>query len=127
MPGAAELLQGLAARGVDLGIVTRNNLTCANITLAACGFDHHFDDEHILHRDTCAPKPAPDGVNHLLSLWQADPGNAVMVGDYPFDLQAGRGAGTATIYIDTSGSFPWRDDADVCVSSLHELTPVHTS
>ena len=44
-----------------------------------------------------------------------------MVGDYLFDLQAGRRAGTATIYLDTTGQFTFRDEADLCVKSLHEI------
>jgi phosphoglycolate phosphatase-like HAD superfamily hydrolase len=41
-----------------------------------------------------------------------------MVGDYQFDLLAGRAAGTATVYVDPSGEFPFARHADVSVRSL---------
>jgi len=44
-----------------------------------------------------------------------------MVGDYIHDLDAGINAGAATVYIDTSGAFQFRDSADVCVQQLSEL------
>ncbi|MEM7292745.1 MAG: HAD family hydrolase [Pseudomonadota bacterium] len=121
MPGAADLLKSLHDNGVQLGILTRNNLPCAHITLAACGFDHYFGEPTLLHRDSCAPKPEPDGVIKLLKHWQASADDAVMVGDYLYDLQAGRRAGTGTIYLDTSGQFTFRDHADFCVASLSDI------
>ena len=124
MPGAAELLATLYQRGDRLGILTRNNSDCAEITLSACGFDHYFEQEHVLHRDSCPPKPEPDGVHKLLDHWGADASDAVMVGDYLFDLQSGRRAGSATIYIDTEGEFPWAAEADICIAHLSELLPI---
>jgi phosphoglycolate phosphatase-like HAD superfamily hydrolase len=44
-----------------------------------------------------------------------------MVGDYLFDLQAGRAAGTATIYLDPTGRFPYAEHADLRARSLKEL------
>lgn len=124
MPGAGELLDALHQCGARLGILTRNNQASADTTLAACGFDHYFAKGDVLHRDSCAPKPEPDGVNRLLADWRAQPSDAVVVGDYLFDLQAGRRAGTATIYIDTSARFPWSEHADISVSHLADLLPI---
>ena len=124
MPGAKELLDSLQNLGVRLGILTRNNRTCTHITLAACGFDHYFNKADILHRDSCPPKPEPDGVHQLMRNWQADASDAVVVGDYLFDLQAGKRAGAATIYIDTSALFPWAEHSDISISHLEELLPL---
>jgi phosphoglycolate phosphatase-like HAD superfamily hydrolase len=57
----------------------------------------------------------------LLSLWGVDGKETVMVGDYLFDLVAGREAGAATIYVDPSGHFPYAEHADICVGGLGEL------
>ena len=122
MPGSAELLATLSRRSARLGIITRNMMPVAHKTLAACGLETYFERPAILDRDSSIPKPAPDGVLHLLEQWQAAPDDAVMVGDYLFDLQAGRAAGVATIHVDTTGTFPWPELADICVTSLHELT-----
>ena len=116
--GAYELLSMLANQGCRLGVLTRNSKPTAEATLAVCGLDHFFEPAYILSRDCCAPKPSPAGILHLLTAWQAPPQEAVMVGDYVFDLEAGRQAGTATVYIDPTGAFPWQATADASVTTL---------
>ena len=120
-PGAGVLLGLLRRRGVRLGIVTRNTRVTARATLAVSDLDRHFLDEDIIGRQDAAPKPDPGGIERLLEIWGAEPGDAVMVGDYLFDLQAGRAAGVSTVYVDPTGGFPWRDHADAHVTSLVEL------
>jgi phosphoglycolate phosphatase-like HAD superfamily hydrolase len=75
----------------------------------------------IVGRDEAEPKPSPDGIQYLLGHWGAQPHEAVMVGDFLFDLQAGRAAGVTTVHVDTSGEFAWREHADTMVRDLHEL------
>jgi HAD superfamily hydrolase (TIGR01509 family) len=120
-PGCVELLNALVEKGASLGIVTRNGKEIAEVTLAACGIDHYFTNSTIVSRDCCAPKPDPAGINLLLSLWQAKPADAVMVGDYYFDLQTGRSASVATVHLDVTKAFAWPELTDVSVSSLTEL------
>ncbi|MFT6306702.1 MAG: HAD superfamily hydrolase (TIGR01509 family) [Patiriisocius sp.] len=120
-PGCVELLDALLEKGASLGIVTRNGKQIAEVTLAACGIDHYFTSSTIVSRDCCTPKPDPAGVNLLLSQWQAAPTDAVMVGDYVFDLQTGHSAGVATVHLDVTKTFPWPELTDVSVSSLAEL------
>ena len=67
------------------------------------------------------PKPEPDGILALLSTWEALPTEAVMVGDYKFDLMAGQRAGTVTVYIDNDGEFTWSEYADYGVRSLKAI------
>ena len=45
----------------------------------------------------------------------------VMVGDYLFDLQTGRNAGTATIHVDRTGSFLWPELTDIGVRTPEDL------
>ena len=113
MTGALELLDRLSQRGVQLAILTRNTLPVVEHTLEACGIAHFFPRQHIFDRDACEPKPSPDGINQLLRMWQADPADTVMVGDYLFDLQAGKEAGVITIHLDRKGVFAWPDFADI--------------
>ena len=121
--GAAELLEHLLAQGAQIGILTRNNLLNIEITLEAAGLLHYFREEDLLSRDCAAPKPAADGIHKLLSGWSAAVEDGVMVGDYIHDLDAGINAGTATVYLDTSGEFPFKASANVCVKQLSELLP----
>ena len=119
--GAHALLERLCARGARLGIVTRNSFANALETLRACELARFFAPECVLGREAAAPKPDPEGIRRLLAHWRAEPHQAVMVGDYRYDLLAGRAAGTATVYVDLSGGFQFAEHADVSVDSLHAL------
>ena len=121
MQGASELLQKLHENGRQLAILTRNTMPVVKQTLLACKIDHFFPLDHILDRDSCMPKPSPDGIRHLLDLWQAEAGDTVMVGDYLYDLEAGKGAGVATVHLDTRGDVDWSEFTDIRVEELGEL------
>ena len=58
---------------------------------------------------------------HLLAGWSAQAERAVMVGDYLFDLLAGRLAGTMTVLVDPEGRFEHAHAADACVERLDLL------
>ena len=122
MQGARELLCKLQQQGCQLAILTRNTMPVVQHTLQACAIEHFFPLDHILDRDSCMPKPSPDGINHLLRFWQADADDTVMVGDYLYDLEAGKGAGVATIHLDTRGDVDWSEYTDIRVENLGEIT-----
>lgn len=119
--GAGELLEGLRERGHQVGILTRNSEANAVATLDACGLLGYFDESSIVGRESSAPKPSPDGVELLLRRWQAAPTRALVVGDYRYDLEAGRAAGTAAVYFDAHASRLWESLADHRVERLVEL------
>jgi HAD superfamily hydrolase (TIGR01509 family) len=120
--GALELLQQLQDCGAHVGILTRNTRENALRTLQLVGLDSYFDPIHVLGRDEALPKPDPDGIQRLANIWGVEPTSTVMVGDYQYDLQAGRSAGSLTVHVDTSSSFRWPELADVSVTSLLELS-----
>lgn len=123
-PGAGRLLEHLLKRGSRVGILTRNTREIALHTLGLIGLKDHFSPEDILGREEAAPKPDPEGINKLLKAWSATPDDAVMVGDYLFDLQVGRAAGTATIHVDRTSAFPWSELADMEVPDMLRLAEV---
>jgi HAD superfamily hydrolase (TIGR01509 family) len=120
-PGAAALLDSLAARGARTGVLTRNSHASALATLQAAGLERFFDPDDVVGREQAAPKPRPDGIRRLLARWRARAADAVMVGDYRFDLEAGRAAGTATVWVDALGSGLWSAHADLRVERLDQL------
>jgi HAD superfamily hydrolase (TIGR01549 family) len=120
-PGAGRLLEELSRRGSRVGILTRNTREIALHTLGLIGLKQYFAADAVLGRDEAAPKPDPEGIARLLGSWESGPEEAVMVGDYLFDLQVGRAAGTATIHVDRSGAFRWPELADLAVADLDEL------
>lgn len=119
--GAHELLAYLHTQQAHMGILTRNSLQNIEVTLRAAGLWDYFSVDNLVSRDCVPPKPHPAGIERLLAQWQGVAQEAVMVGDYLYDLQAGRAAQTSTIYIDPSSKFNHRAYADVCISQLHEL------
>ena len=121
--GAAELLESLLANGCNIGILTRNNLANIQVTLEAAGLYHYFDEADLVSRDCIAPKPAPDGIFHLVERWQGDISDALMIGDSIHDINAGNNANTMSVYYDPTGEFEHRQQADICVSSLYDLIP----
>ncbi|HMV42826.1 MAG TPA: HAD family hydrolase [Leptospiraceae bacterium] len=122
--GTIELLQALSDNGCSLGILTRNSLINTEETLRASGLNQFFREDFIISRDQATPKPSPDGIHILLDKWNASPNDAVMVGDYIFDLEAGNRAGLKTIYVDPTGEFVFRSHASHCVRQLDEVLEI---
>lgn len=108
--GAVALVRALQGAGCRLGILTRNVRSLAQVTLQAIGLGDVFAEEDIIGRDEAEPKPSPDGLQYFLRRWQVDPARVVMVGDYRFDLECGRAAGTRTLLVNAPDN-PWPDMA----------------
>jgi HAD superfamily hydrolase (TIGR01509 family) len=122
--GAREFLDTLVERGCKLGVVTRNNRRNLDESLRLIECEDLFPPEVRLSRDDPPAKPAPDPLLRLLDAWSAPAEDAVMVGDAIYDLQAGRAAGTATLYLDPSGGEgPHGEWADARFSNWLELLP----
>ena len=109
--GAVELVRELAGRGYRLGILTRNARELAHVTLQAIGLADCFAAEDVLGRDDAPPKPDPGGLLKLARAWEVAPQEMVMVGDYRFDLDCGRAAGTKTVLVNLPEN-PWSELAD---------------
>lgn len=109
--GAVELVRELAGRGYQLGILTRNARELAHVTLEAIGLADCFAADSVLGRDEAPPKPHPGGLLKLAEAWEVEPARMVMVGDYRFDLDCGRAAGTRTVLVNLPDN-PWPELTD---------------
>ncbi len=96
---ALALLDTHTGAGCKLGVLTRNTLEGARITLRAAGLDSFFASGDVLGREQAEPKPKPDGVQALLRQWTAAPSDTVVVGDWVHDVDAGLAAGTWAILV----------------------------
>ena len=96
-PGAGRVLSTLREQETKLAIVTSKHSGVARRTLECCGLWGSFDAIVCADEVEC-PKPDPEPVRLALErLGLAGEANdVVFVGDSPFDLQAGRAAGTHT-------------------------------
>ncbi len=124
--GVAELISILTGNNVRMGIITRNTKENARLSLEKIGILSFFEDETILGRTQAPPKPDPTAILHLLSYWNATPDQAVMVGDYLFDLETGKTAGTATIHVSQNEEATWPDLTDIHATSLLKIVRMFT-
>ena len=123
MPTAGETIARLRQRALKLGVVTSRLSDGADRILEAMELRHCFDViiglEHVQK-----PKPDPEPVLVALARLGVSANRAVMVGDTPDDVIAGRRAGGATVGV-TTGVFDAdalaAAGADVVVERLAEL------
>lgn len=94
--GARQLLDGLRARGLKVGVVTSKTRTRMSCDLEVSDFEGCFDVV-VTGDDVTFGKPDPEGVRASLVALGVPAHQAVMVGDGPVDIRAGRAAGTRTI------------------------------
>ncbi len=97
---AIETLKWLRTGGIRVGIVTRNCRRAVEHLLSRFPLHH----EVLLTRgETPRVKPDPIHLHLALERLGVPPAAAVMVGDHPMDIQAGRAAGMGTLGILSRG------------------------
>ena len=113
MPGAKQLLEELKGDNLKLGIFTRNCRVVADLTIRRLGMQVDL----LVTRDDAPPKPHSDGLELMLSQWNINAEEALFVGDYIFDIKAGKQAGVCTIlYAPTPPTF--EHSADFVIDKL---------
>lgn len=97
--GVANALAQLKANGVKMGVVTSKLHWLANRGLECCGLAQYMD---VLMGpdDYEGEKPNPEPVVAGCAALNADPAECWYVGDSPYDIAAGNGAGCRTIAVD---------------------------
>lgn len=120
-PGARETLESLRARGLHVGILTRNRKQ--NAHAIAEKHDLHFDA--VVGREDGPVKPDTFGVQHLCRHFQVAPSETLLVGDYLFDLQCARAAGAIPVLIANHPQADrFADEADFQITQLDEILQI---
>lgn len=118
--GAVEVVAALRARGLKTALLTRNSAESVRTVLARCGLE--FDCW--LSREDAEPKPSPEAVLKIAGRFGVAPREVLMVGDYVFDIQAGRAAGSWTAFV-LSPKVPTPPaEADFVIGDLRELLDI---
>ncbi|HEV3146932.1 MAG TPA: HAD family hydrolase [Gemmataceae bacterium] len=115
--GAKECLEWLKAKGLKLGLLSRNSRRSVFTVLERCGLQL----DKVVAREDAPFKPSPHGLWLIGNAWQVPPAEVLMVGDYLYDLQAGRSAGTRTALITHGKEWPFVHLADLTFPSFQEL------
>ena len=80
--------------------------------------------EVILGRENGPIKPDPWSILSICQQWGVEPRRVVFLGDYLFDMQAGRNAGTPTVFFSRGrprGSLSGEELADYVLDSFLDL------
>jgi len=115
--GAREAIETLRARGLKTALLTRNSAQSVRTVLERFGLE--FDC--CLSREDAEPKPSPEAVLQIAQRFGVPPQEVLMVGDYVFDVQAGRAAGARTVFVRNAKVPVLPAEADYAIGDLREL------
>lgn len=118
-PGAAELLDRLRSENRRIGLITRN---CRQSVEHICA-KHNLRFDAVSTRENDGPdKPDPFPFYYVCEKLNAQPHQALMVGDYLFDLLCGKNAGAQSVLVCTNKDYSdFLDQADFAIHNLTEL------
>ncbi len=117
--GVVEILENLKKRGIKTALLTRNSRRSVETILKR----HNLKFDVVMSRDDAPPKPSPQPVLLISKKLGLRPEELLMVGDFHFDVQAGRAAGARTAFLLNSTYHP-PQDADYHIHSLEELLQI---
>jgi len=122
--GCADLLGHLRAQEIPISILTRNVREVVETFARMFTFEFHA----IYTREDGPAKPSPEGALALCRAMGVPPAHVLAVGDYKYDVMAGRDAGCRTVLLDREGIeehqlVEW-GSPDLVVKSLRELLPL---
>jgi pyrophosphatase PpaX len=123
--GVLELLPRLRERGHRLGIVTAKRVRTVELAFARFPILRETIEVLVGAEDTERHKPDPDPLLEALARMGARPDAAAYIGDSPFDIRAGRAAGTLAVAVGWGGIHPderlLHEQPDALVHTPEEL------
>ena len=125
-PGAEDLIRLIASKGLPLGLITRNSLDSVREALKNFdGISLGDFDVVVTRDDPVLPKPDPQGILLAARRLDVEPRHILMVGDFVFDMDAGRSAGTLTALLDVNPRMD-KDNltCDFIIPSLADMEPL---
>jgi len=120
IPGTSDLLAELTRRQLPQAILTRNSRAMTALALSRLGLVF----SQVLAREDAPPKPDPAGLWTICREWGLTVEEVVFIGDFRFDLLAGRAAGIRTILFAPDGPPDYAHEADFVVERLMEIPAV---
>jgi HAD superfamily hydrolase (TIGR01509 family) len=122
--GAEPCLAALKEKGMPMGILTRNSLKSLNTGMGNFQGIELADFSAVITRDDSRPKPHPEGIQRAAGQMGMAPRELLMVGDFRFDVMAGKAAGARTVLLTNGGESimaPEDPEPDHVVRDLVEI------
>jgi len=94
IPGIKATLKRLRRKGIKVGIITRN---CEDAVRTVFPNIDSFCDVFVSRNSIKKVKPHPDHLTSAMKVLNVWGEEAVMIGDHPIDIQAGKRVGMKTI------------------------------
>jgi phosphoglycolate phosphatase len=123
LPGATEVLQALRQQGFKIGVVTRNS---ASAVRTICAVIDTLCDVFLPREVVRFVKPHPEHLQRALERLHVLARHAVMVGDGPIDITAGKALGLKTVAVLTGGARReslLASQPDLILDSVADLLP----
>jgi len=115
--GAREVTEELLRRGLKTALLTRNSAESVQTVLRRFGLRFSL----CLSREDAEPKPSPQPVLKIARAFGLLPAELLVVGDYVFDVEAGKAAGAQAAFVRTRNGVPPPTEADMVIGDLREL------
>jgi HAD superfamily hydrolase (TIGR01549 family) len=118
--GAKEILDELKRKNIKTALLTRNT----HKSIRDSCQKHGICFDVIITREDAGAKPKPDGVILASTKLNIPLSQIMLVGDYQFDIIAGKEAGVKTVLL-TNGSIPkWDIKSDYSIERLIDLIQI---
>lgn len=119
-PGVEEVFDFIRKNKLKTAILTRNQLMM--VEMLTDKFPFLTFDTVITRQDDGPTKPDPYPVRKICSTLGIEPQEAIMVGDFHFDLLTGKNAGAQTVLITTAPNWQnFSHDADHIIHNMRDL------
>lgn len=92
--GVPQLLEKITHHRVEKAVFTRNEREPTDFVI-----DRFFPGvfHSVVTRADAKPKPDPEGLLRICDSWHCSPNEVLFIGDYDYDLEAGKRAGIKTV------------------------------
>jgi len=114
--GVVEFLSHIGERGISTAVLTRNSRESTERTFSRLKLSF----SQIITREDAPPKPDPAGVKMIADRWGLPTVEIVVIGDYLYDLQAGRRAGTRSVLFAPDEIPHFASEADFILRDFRE-------
>ncbi|GFZ94402.1 pyrophosphatase PpaX [Paenibacillus marchantiophytorum] len=125
-PNVHTVMEKLHANGIKIGIVTSKIRQTTLMGLKLCGLDT-FISTIVTVEDVKEAKPHPEGILAALKELGSSPGQAIMVGDSHYDIEAAQNAGVTAVGV----TWSWKGrsylegyNPDYLIDDMYDLLPI---